>query len=332
MQRYIERDDFRKVQKLLQKCPELKDDERIQPLHSAAALGHADCIKVLLKNGFDVEEKDAKNRFPLHLALKYYLRKRNSSQYLMEELIAPLLTKSRRILDAKDVKGISCRSLLDRVERIDRISRVKDHDEGHESDDERKDSWQDRLRAEAEDDFRDEFGSTFHDHRHSDSSNESYDEWADRIYHEYHRKHGIKRERVKAKQVRKAASTSKAKELRQPQLFNAEESRKKKMISLYRAAKSKLESCGGNERISASDIPFNASKSGDDDEKIAEIIIESCFGNESELRILLRNEIRFWHPDKFVQKFKAKFVPNEEELIVEKVTRISQALLKYGKK
>jgi len=62
MRRYIERDEWRKLSKLLDKNEGLSG-ERIGKdgktgLHLAAKLGHEDCLRVLIRGGSKVTAKD----------------------------------------------------------------------------------------------------------------------------------------------------------------------------------------------------------------------------------------------------------------------------------
>ena len=331
--RYIERDDFRKFNRILKDRPGLIR-RRPEIAHEAAKFGSVEILQILLQNGVEIEHRDRKGRIPLHHAIKFCLKRKKTGNYskaLLEDLVAPLLVKSRDLLDLRDRNGITCKNLLDQLENDSKTSDEDDYEglgnpEVKKSINEDKD-WQDRLRAEEEDDVRDAFGSGVNfatDDDHLEKL-ETYDEWADRVFKEFHKKRRV----FKKVPIKKKETEKKDEKPANPPLFNVEDRRKSQRIKSFLSLRDKV--INSEHEICSEDIPFSSSDSSLDETAIAEVIIESCTKTSDNARTALRNEIRFWHPDKFTQKYKQRFKTNDEEEIVSSVTRISQALLRYGK-
>jgi len=100
MRRYIERDEWRKLSKLLDKNEDLSGGEKIckdgkTGLHLAAKLGHEDCLRVLIRGGSNVSAKDRKGNYPLYYAIKFCL-KRDGFRALKAALVDPLLDRFLR--------------------------------------------------------------------------------------------------------------------------------------------------------------------------------------------------------------------------------------------
>ena len=49
------------------------------------------------------------------------------------------------------------------------------------------------------------------------------------------------------------------------------------------------------------------------------------------VKIRIREEVRRWHPDKFLQKLGLRVVKGERDQVMERVKSVSQALNDYGK-
>ena len=129
LQRYVERDKFRKVSKLLSNHGELVNAILSRKsgktgLHLACKMGCYDTARVLIKRGADVSIKDSKKSLALHYAACFCLSKKRHSRNLVSDLVSPLIAGSLASLDEANSAGITCRSLLDalnsRQERSDR--------------------------------------------------------------------------------------------------------------------------------------------------------------------------------------------------------------------
>ena len=199
--RYVEKDKFRKVDKLLSNHVELVDAILSKrrgrtSLHLASDMGNFDTVRVLISRGADVSIKDSEGSLPLHYAACFCLSKKRHSRNLVSDLVSPLITGSLALLDEANSEGVTCRTLLDAINRrqerndgarVEAAGRVV-----QETEDE-KTVWERKLAMEAEDDLSDfvgsssRYGSTGYD---DDESKETYDEWADRIYHQFMRRRG----------------------------------------------------------------------------------------------------------------------------------------------
>ena len=75
-------------------------------------------------------------------------------------------------------------------------------------------------------------------------------------------------------------------------------------------------------------IPFHGLKSQD----VVSILLRGVIMSErSVVKIRIREEVRRWHPDKFIQKLGLRVVEEEKDEIMERVKSVSQALNDYGK-
>ena len=81
-------------------------------------------------------------------------------------------------------------------------------------------------------------------------------------------------------------------------------------------------------QITADLIPFHGMESED----IVSILLSEVLGRGREVvKGRIREEVRRWHPDKFIQKLGSRLIDEEKEEIMEKVKKVSQALNVYGK-
>ena len=75
-------------------------------------------------------------------------------------------------------------------------------------------------------------------------------------------------------------------------------------------------------------IPFHGLKS----QEVVSILLRGVIMSEqSVVKIRIREEVRRWHPDKFLQKLGLRVVAGEKEQVMERVKSVSQALNDYGK-
>ena len=79
-------------------------------------------------------------------------------------------------------------------------------------------------------------------------------------------------------------------------------------------------------KIRARDIPFDQDTPSD---AILDVILGPDASDSGKARI--REAILKWHPDKFSQVFGSRVVAADREKVLSIVTRVSQALLNYGK-
>ena len=74
-----------------------------------------------------------------------------------------------------------------------------------------------------------------------------------------------------------------------------------------------------------SDIPW-PKNSKNVDSMIQVLMCDVNQSNRQDFKKFLRTQQLIWHPDKFMQKFGQRLVPEDKEKILERVTALSQAL------
>ena len=79
--------------------------------------------------------------------------------------------------------------------------------------------------------------------------------------------------------------------------------------------------------ITADTIPFLGFQQ---EEVVSALLWEVRGGEAKEVRERIREEVRRWHPDKFVQKLGERIVVEEREEVLERVKAVAQALNDYG--
>ena len=184
-----------------------------------------------------------------------------------------------------------------------------------------EDNFRQRLDDEASQEFF-ELEGKFHEYDTKDFSDETYDEWADRIFAEYRRKtrpvcsgamakatEDRKPEEAPTKSLKLKPSVNKDKFIRRDSYLT-------KFNKLFRS----------KEVIAIRDLPFSLSSTSED-------IIEAILSTEEvESRKRLREALRVWHPDKFNQLTQGRIEKEEERKVISDiVTHVSQILINYGK-
>jgi len=339
--RYVEKDKFRKVDKLLSNHIELvnamlsKKRGRTS-LHLASEMGSFDTVQVLIKRGADVTMKDSKGSLPLHYAACFCLSKKKHSRNLVSDLVSPLITGSLALLDEANSEGVTCRSLLDAINRrqektdgarVEAAGRVVQETENKET------VWERKLAMEAEEDLTDFVGSSSRYgctgyHEDDEESKESYDEWADRIYLQFlRRRRPAPPPQPKTKKV--SQPTFRMPKLEKPLRANDELEHRSSRDKLYKKFCEKL-LAEDSRVITTDDFPFTTQTDSN------EIVSAVCGSAAQELdaasaKKAIRDELRRWHPDKFMQKYGRRLSVKDRGSIESIVTHISQALIQFGK-
>lgn len=192
--------------------------------------------------------------------------------------------------------------------------------EDKSSDDEGKATlFQQRLNDEANEEYL-EFEGKFQHFESTEHTDESYDDWADRIFKEYLRKKNLSRPQVKiATETERPQTSRSAPKLKAIQVVETID-----QGDLYLVKSAKL--FESRDEIELRDLPFNLTSSP---EQIIESILSDCKSND--IRSRLRDALRKWHPDKFSQFVEGRTKIEEREKILDVVTHVSQVLLNYGK-
>lgn len=79
--------------------------------------------------------------------------------------------------------------------------------------------------------------------------------------------------------------------------------------------------------ITADTIPFLGFHQ---EEVVSALLWEVRGGEAKEVRERIREEVRRWHPDKFIQKLGGRIVAEEREQVMERVKNVAQAINDYG--
>ena len=188
--------------------------------------------------------------------------------------------------------------------------------------------WERKLAAELDEEYGTNWGKYEEDFCQDVNGTESYDSWAERMIFEH-------KKRTKVKNVPPLASQPKVEptwtEEDQQKFLKQEEARKLQRKTAEIAQKryaflTKLSLLVQSENVIAlSDLPFNCSEKV---ESIGQLILAHV--NELEeteaKRKALRELQRLWHPDKFSQKFGSRLKNEIREIVLKKVTEISQYL------
>lgn len=332
--KYARRGKWRKLEKFLKEekvHPDsvLKSETGERGLHLAAKSGQSDSLRILLKLGADPRIKDKQHNYPLHYGIKYCLK--NYSHSAVVDLVDVLVPLCRDLLEDENLKGTSCRTLLRGLkmkreieERIvtESSSSTDESDQLASSPIQRSD-FSDRLAEEANDEYFENLGK-WDQFGTEEISDETFNDWADRIYAEFQRKRF--QQTVTTTKPRKHEQDQKSFGPKKPKLKLNLKQVVKEDIYLNKCKKL-FET---KEEIRLKDLPFAQDSSAD---KIVEAILFPEGLEKGPVdKNRLRDALRRWHPDKF-QHWSQGRVKSEEEKseILKIVTHVSQVLLNYGK-
>jgi len=333
---YIEKDNFQKLKKYIKNksidLNELITSKGDKMLHLCCKEGSVDSLAFLLKLGANPHLVNNKGDLPIHLAAKYCIKHYTKS--IETDLVSALLTYCSGSVKQKNFSGVSVNDLLDDLEKVkrrDMFYKTEKRKEGRkvgaeESEDE---EWRNKLLDESELEFEDNMGKYEYDESYVGVSYESFDEWADRIYKSF----SSRRKRMyDAPSKREPLNEERPSTSKKPKL-SLEASNAAYMQLKERQEKKKYETMffklfSSDSMIRTSDIPLD----GLDEVKIVEILLDSVKElSKDEVKSRIREEIRRWHPDKFMQKLGARILDEEKIGVMEKVKMVSQALNAYGK-
>lgn len=306
----IRRDKFHKLKSLVRDIhpDSIINDKGQTGLHLACKLGHPDCLNVFLRSGASRCFQDGKGNLALHHSIKYCLKR--PSQENIRDLITRPFMDDLQLLDMPNKKGTKPRALL---EALNKFTLAGDDGSDDSSDDgDHESEWQEKLSNANQDDHCDAFGkiieATFDDYKNE--YNETYDQWADRIFSEFRRKRSSPAILKKSEDQKQPPVAQKKLELK------LKPEKKLKMVQLNALLDS-------TDLITASKLPFTEASSPD---FILNILLEAEASKEA-----IRNLIRRWHPDKFSQAFHARIPDDQKEGVMKIVKTVAQALLNYGK-
>ncbi|XP_023262228.1 NF-kappa-B inhibitor-like protein 1 [Seriola lalandi dorsalis] len=343
--RYVEDGSLLKLKSYLRKHRDLdvnfsQGKRQRSPLHLACCLGDDAVLRLLLKHGADVLQRDHKGDTALHTAVNRAL-KHGKTAY--DDLVVPLKKSCPEAMNAPNSAGVTPEDLLKwmkHTESAENMSRPPKTDPEKE--------WLEKLFGECEDEFCETFGVyDADDFLPVDDDDEDFGDWADRIRKEYFDKKHAEAQRL-------AASSSGWKRKKSKQEREQEEQSRKELHEklqreheeyLARAARKEEEtrqgkkrrydekceatfrggSSAGSTKLSYSDIPWPAPRG-----TVQEMVDVMLHGVDRKdvpvFRKMLRKQQALWHPDKFAQRCEARLEEKDKQRILDTVTALSQEL------
>ena len=232
--------------------------------------------------------------------------------------------KKQKLKNIANKEGTTPKVLIDALNQI-----MSDNDQDLSSDSSSQDSadmdsWEDKMKNACDEDISEARGS-FHvaEEDYKNCFNETYDEWADRIYTEFVKKRRpskVPRIDAKSKDDEGSAEPEKKMKLKLKQSTSSSSSVSTKALCL----KQMLES---SETITIKKIPFTLQSQPES--IISVLMMGNVNQQENDSKKMLREALRIWHPDKFFQKFNSRIKAEEKDDIRKLVNFISTVLLHY---
>lgn len=326
MIKYIKRDKFKRLKHFIIKN-DIHPDSKIghharTPLHECGKRGSTECIRILIQCKADPMIKDHKENYPLHLALKYLLKQKNVNSVMASELIDPLKKSLEEHIHDTNSSGTSCWQLLTGLDVKIKILKQEIISSSTSSDSETsseaiENEWNEKLKQAHEENNIVNFGK-YSESQYKNEYQETYDEWADRIYNEFQKRH--QKTSPRPGLPKSEAKSSAFSELKLPAFKPKYPSTNNEKIDKYNALFAK------KSIIHTRDLPFCLKSTADE---IISLLL-SVSGDTNKKKVL-REAIRKWHPDKFIQMFSEKIDKHEFNDVIAIVNHVSQTLLLYGK-
>ncbi|KAL0965603.1 hypothetical protein UPYG_G00283440 [Umbra pygmaea] len=341
--RYVEESSLMKLKTYLRKHSNLdlnfsQGKKRRTPLHLACSLGDDAILRLLLKHGADVLQKDKKGNTPLHIAANKALK---HGKRAFDDLVVPLKKSCPNAMVSPNNAGITPQDLLQWIQYETTIPKVipsKEKDAEQE--------WQEKLFGECQDEFYETFGQYDADYLYTeDTDEEDFQDWADRIRQEYITKQHAEAQRLassgsQGRRKRKTEEEERAnRELHERLQREHEEylARAARKVEETRLGKKRCyeERCAATfstdtasvaiTELTYGDIPWPAPKGSV--EEMVEVMLHGADRKDVPVfRKLLRRQQAIWHPDRFAQRCGARLVEGDKQRILDTVTALSQEL------
>jgi len=318
-------------------------------VHICCREGACDCLEYLVKSGARVNLVDRSGNLPIHNAIQYCME--NYSGELESDLVSYLLTYSTSLLNIQNNKGVSARQLLETLESMKQNGRERDaannykyEESGSEDSSSDEKRWEDRLRDEYEAEYEGSFARFENESEYLYDEPENFDAWADKIYASFseRRRRAYAPPPSKSKHVTTSSSNStnnsygftQPKKRLGPQInpaqsqINTEKLRQEKRLRKVRELSNKL--FNTNEQISFADLPYV----GMNAHEILDAMLGGLSSSDNEkddVKKVIREEVRRWHPDKFKQKVGPRIESGDSDKVLDEVKRVAQAILSYAK-
>ncbi|KAM3599465.1 uncharacterized protein V6R79_006201 [Siganus canaliculatus] len=347
--RYVEEGSVLKLKSYLRKHRDLdvnfsQGKRERSPLHLACSLDDDAVLRLLLKHGADVLQKDRKGDTALHTAVNRALK---YGKTVYNDLVVPLRKSCPEAMNVPNRAGVTPEDLLKWMR----------HEEGaenmsHSSRTDPEKEWMEKLFDECEDEFYETFGVyDADDFLPLDDDEEDFGDWADRIRKEYFDKKHADAQRLaasssgwkrKKSQQEKQQEQQSNKELlekmqREHEEYLARAARKEEETRQRRkhryeegcAATFQAGSSAASTKLSYSDIPWPAPRGTV--QEMLDVMLHGVDRTDLPLyRKMLRKQQALWHPDKFAQRCEARLEEKDKQRILDTVTALSQELNKLA--
>ncbi|KAF3849159.1 hypothetical protein F7725_015656 [Dissostichus mawsoni] len=340
--RYVEEGSVLKLKSYLRRHRDLDVNfshgrrER-SPLHLACCLGDDAALRLLLRHGADVLQKNRKGDTVLHVAVNKALKNNNTAY---NDLVEPLQNSCPEALDTPNNAGVTPQDLLDwrkQTKAAENMSRPSEKDPQKE--------WIEKLFGECVDEFHETFGLmiiflsmmmrktlgtglTVLEEIIMIRRSLKLRDWQLRLL-------GGKRKRRVIKREQEAQSHKELHEKlqREHEEYLARAKRKEEETKLGKK-RTYDEKCaatfdGGSSskdtKLSYSDIPWPAPRGTVQD--MLDVMLHGVDRNDVPVfrKMLLKQQV-LWHPDKFAQRCEARLEEKDKQRILDTVTALSQEL------
>ncbi|KAK6315865.1 hypothetical protein J4Q44_G00133890 [Coregonus suidteri] len=340
--RYVEDGSLTKLKSYFRKHSDLdvnfsQGKKHRTPLHLACSLGDDAILRLLLKYGADILQKDKKGDTPLHIAANKALK---HGKKVYDDFVVPLQKSCPDAMVAPNNAGITPQDLLqwmtfEKTAPRGKSSKATDAEN----------EWQEKLFGECQDEFFETFGQYDDDLFAEDTDEEDFQDWADRIRHEY-----VTKQHAEAQRLASSGSHGKRKkgadEEERANRELHERLQREHDEYLARATRKEEETRQGKKRryeercadtfstdaaaaattkLSYRDIPWPAPKGSI--EEMVEVMLHGADRKDMPVfRKLLRRQQTVWHPDRFAQRCGARLEEGDKQRILDTVTALSQEL------
>ena len=331
LKRYIENDKLTKLRRYVRDkkidLNEIITKKGEKMLHIAAKEGSRYCLEYLLESGANAKLVDKKGNLPLHKALRFV--QENYSRENERDLVSSLLTYSSDLISRENCSGVSPKDLILSLERV-KERKISSYESPFNQAELRlepsgeAEEWQNKLAEESQHEYDQSFGKFDFYSGETESTSETFDDWADRIFQEFSKK------RKKTWKKTEEKSSSKPKNLK-PDTGPTQVDQNYKLLKEKKLREKEEKLCerlfNSTAVIGLSDLPYKNMKA----EEILEMVTGKCGCEAHEIKKRIREELLRWHPDKFRQKFGERIDPEQQGQVMDHVKHISQILINYGK-
>lgn len=308
------------------------------PLHIACLLGDDAVVRCLLKHGAASDALDRNRDTPVHMAAQFILDDGNYEDYKL--LIEPLIRKFPQLLSQSNKAGDNPADILLKAREKYKLFRKLEKDEDDEIQEkaDKEEEWKKKLQSETEAEFYESSGRFATGTSGTvDDDYQTYDQWADRIFQDYQRKHvGMKnRKRRKEFQSRKrkeemddiTAHLQKNQDEYVAQLKRMKTEVMTQKREKYERKVADLKSKDADSKLRFRDIPWPCQGNAAEmvEVLLSNLTIESSY---SERKRTIVKQLVLWHPDKFRQRCEDRLAEKDKERILETVKAITQELNK----